>query len=143
MLRSTWVLWIVFGAAAARADTVVATDTGEAVYTTLPDLGFACQPGIASTGHNYPTASSFVIYDFARALAAKVSNLSSIGAADPKMRLGDHCADLERELTNLLPRKLSSRRRSTAGAASAGDGSKRAWSVSSVRFSCKAVRCSS
>jgi hypothetical protein len=101
----TWMLLPVLTLIAGSAyASVVVTETKEVVVNHYNDFLFTCHPGLPSNGHNYPTASSFSFYNLD--LVMPDVNVREIGVYDPQMRVGDHCAELQQELTNILPAKL-------------------------------------
>lgn len=101
------ILSLVLGFSANAASKVLVDETTTHTLKYFENLYFKCSPGVASNGHNYPTASSFDIYVGGLLVNSNSSSLGMIPFGEP---LGDHCADLKEEVKRMLPADLVVRR---------------------------------
>jgi hypothetical protein len=70
----------------------------------LDQLNISCVPGFASNGHNFPIASSLSLFNLDLIFAD--TNVRRIDGNDPKLRMGNHCAELTAEVAAALPAEL-------------------------------------
>ena len=103
MLRPLCLVCALTGLAHADATKIVSTETATQSIADIASAGFQCRPGLDVDHSHFPTPSSFSI---AMSSSALLAHRYEMGMNDPKNRVGDHCAELERQVAALLPAKI-------------------------------------
>jgi len=89
----------------AQASTSTTRETKKVPVQNLDNYLVDCNAGFSGGPNDFMTTSSLSLYhlDF----IFPDTNIRSVGAEDPKGRVGDHCSELKTELASLIPGEIT------------------------------------